>query len=230
MRQYRNEWKYCCGEGTLAALETRLGALLEADENSGKNGVYTVHSLYFDDYRCSCASDTEAGLSKRFKYRIRYYGDDARFIRLERKEKLYGRCRKESCLLTPEQYEKITSGDCADFIYEFPDTLLARFCTDILTYGFEPKVIIDYERTAFTELAANVRVTIDRNISASKDTENFLTRDYLAIPIQQKARHILEVKFDGILPSYIRRIISDRELSQTSFSKYYYGLCAVKRR
>ena len=39
----------------------------------------------------------------------------------------------------------------------------------------------------------------------------------------QVGLNVLEVKFDDILPSYIRNIIESFGFKQTSFSKYYYG-------
>ena len=39
----------------------------------------------------------------------------------------------------------------------------------------------------------------------------------------QAGLNVLEVKFDSILPSYIRKIVESYNFNQGSFSKYYYG-------
>ena len=216
MKIYRNEWKYQLPEAFLSSIEGRLRAVLNLDENSGSSGIYEIHSLYFDDLY-------DAGISDRYKYRIRYYGDDRSFIRLEKKEKKNGMCHKESCKLTLEEYEALVSGQVASLIYDTDKPLLRLFATEILAKGYRPKVIVDYERVAFVEAVSNVRITIDRNISASTSFDDFLSGDYERYPLLDQNKHVLEVKFDHILPSYIRNAINEKNLVQTSFSKYYLG-------
>ena len=228
MKQYRNEWKYCCSEEQLNMLSLRIKPILEPDVHSDENGKYTVHSLYFDDYGNSCALDNEASSSSRFKYRIRYYGDDSDKLFLERKEKHHGRCHKDFCAITPDEYEAFCSGDVSDLLYGDRDPLIKRFSYDIITRLFTPKAVIDYERVAFAEPISNIRVTFDTNISASPSTEDFRAGGYTTIPLQQKTRHILEVKFDSILPGYIKNMISSNEFQQTTFSKYYLGRCCLE--
>jgi len=42
-----------------------------------------VHSIYFDTFRMSLRADSEEGLNPRFKYRVRWYGEEAEAWRLE---------------------------------------------------------------------------------------------------------------------------------------------------
>lgn len=225
---YRNEWKYILPQASLCAIESRLKAILPVDENSDESGIYEIHSLYFDDLYNTSARENDAGISERYKYRIRYYGKDKDFIKLERKEKKNGMCHKDSCRLSLDEYERILSGQCADLIYETDKRLLKEFVAEILTKGYAPKAIVDYERVAFVEPITNVRITIDRNISSADNFDEFLTGDYIRYPLQDKHQHVLEVKFDAILPGYIRNVISDKNLVQTSFSKYYLGRKVLK--
>lgn len=219
---YRNEWKYVCHEADIISICERLRGILDFDEH-GNNGSYSIHSLYFDDYADTCALETEAGVGSRYKYRIRYYGDDPQFLRLERKEKLYGRCYKKSCRLSVEEYRYIINGEYDKLLYETENPVLQQFLICAMTRRFVPKVIIDYERTAFVEPITNIRITADRNISASYQVDEFLTGDYLKVPILEKNRHVLEVKFDYILPRAVRNVITKQNMIQTSFSKYYLG-------
>lgn len=202
------------------------------DAHSGADGRYEIHSLYFDDYQDTCVADNDAGASERAKYRIRYYGDYPSVLHLERKEKLHGRCYKESCPLSIDQYQMIVGGDASQLFWKTEIPLLKRFCTLCMTSVLCPKAVIDYERTAYVEEISNVRVTLDENISVSWEWSRFLDGDYLRYPVQERGQHVLEVKFDEILPAYIPHIINNRELIQTSFSKYYFGrkrLLAVMR-
>lgn len=223
MKKYRNEWKYCCTEKELTILEGRLAAILQLDTHTSANGKYAVRSLYFDDYRDSCVQDNDAGLGKRHKYRIRYYGDNTEYMRLERKEKENGMCHKTSCRIDRTEYEALVNGEVDKIFWQTEEELLKKFCAEIMARKFEPKLVVDYERTAFVEPTLNVRITLDKNIAASNEVSRFLDHTYQKYPLQEKERHVLEVKFDHILPGYIRQIAYMDYLQQTSFSKYYLG-------
>lgn len=196
---------------------------MEKDSHTPDNGRYLIHSLYFDDYKDTSVYTTNSGLSKRFKWRIRYYGDDLDYIVLERKEKINSRCHKKSCKLTLTEYDKIISGNITDIVYDTNKELLKELARDMLIYDYRPKVIVDYERIAYVEEITNVRITFDMKISASYELEHFLDGDYTKFYIQDTGENVLEVKFDDILPSYIRNIVESYGFNQTSFSKYYYS-------
>ena len=196
---------------------------MELDPHTPDNGRYLIHSLYFDDYKDTSVYTTNSGLSKRFKWRIRYYGDDLNYLILERKEKVDGRCHKKSCKLTLEEYEKIVSGNITDLVYDTKKHLIKELARDMLIYDYRPKVIIDYERIAYVEEITNVRITFDMKISSSYELDHFLDGDYTKFYVQKSGENVLEVKFDEIFPSYIRNIVESYGFIQTSFSKYYYG-------
>lgn len=229
IKEYRNEWKYRCMENDLCIIKNRLDAILEKDVHSSSDGKYEIHSLYFDDYRDTCVKENDAGISERVKYRIRYYGNAHDFMRLERKEKRDGRCLKKSCQISMDEYENILNGDVDKLVWETQKPLLRQFGVQCMTRQFSPKAIIDYERTAYVEEIANIRITLDENISVSDDLYQFLEGDYIKYPIQDKKEHVLEVKFDYILPNYIKRIITNRNLVQSSFSKYGLGRKKLQR-
>lgn len=222
-KTYRNEWKYYCTINDMEIIKNRLNAVLNRDFHSDDNGKYEIHSLYFDDYKDACVKENDAGISERVKYRIRYYGARCGFMRLERKEKHDSRCHKESCPISLEEYAKIVNGDADELFWQTENPLMRQFCVQCMTRRFEPKAIIDYERTAYVEEITNIRITLDENISVSDDLFHFLDGDYIRYPVQEKNRHVVEVKFDQILPSYIKHIVTNRNLVQTSFSKYGLG-------
>ena len=162
-------------------------------------------------------------MSERYKWRIRYYGSDLSYIVLEKKEKLEGRCHKKSIRITREEYDKIVSGDILDILYNTDKNLIKELAIAMLIKNYQPAVIVDYERIAYVEEITNVRITFDMRISASYELENFLDGDYQNFYILPSGMNLLEVKFDEILPSYIRNIVESYSYNQTSFSKYYYG-------
>ena len=204
-------------------LKSRLSEIMEIDSHTPPGGRYLIHSLYFDDYKDTSIYTTDSGLSDRFKWRIRYYGDDLSYIVLEKKEKKEGRCYKKSCKITIDEYNKIISEDASSLIFETEKKLIKELAVDMLINNYKPKIIIDYERIAYVEEITNVRVTFDIKISASYELENFLDGDYQSFYVLPSGVNVLEVKFDNILPSYIRNIIESYNFKQGSFSKYYYG-------
>ena len=207
----------------LEVIRERLDVLLSRDQYSNENACYAVHSLYFDDIFDSCAKENDGGTAVRFKYRIRFYNQFDGFLKLERKEKLFGMCRKKTAVLNEKQYGAIISGKAEDVFWSTENPVIRQFCVDIMTKGFAPKAIVDYERAAYVEPVTNVRVTLDLNVAASADVDRFLDLDYLRIPLQKTGEHVLEVKFDEILPGYIKNAVTLPAMVQTAFSKYYYA-------
>ena len=224
MSEFRNEWKYRCTDTELALLKSRLSPLLAHDRYSGEDGYYCVRSLYFDDYYNTCAKQNEAGLSDRFKWRIRYYsGVESKYLHLERKYKREGRGKKYSCALSEDEARALIAGHPEDVMWQNNNKVFRKFCIQMMTRRLEPKVIVEYDRIAFVEPTTDVRITFDKNICASNDFHEFLDGTFKRIPLQEKQTHILEVKFDDILPAYLRKTVESHGFIPTSFSKYYIG-------
>lgn len=175
---------------------------MELDSHTPPGGRYLIHSLYFDDYKDTSVYTTNSGLSKRFKWRIRYYGENLNYIVLEKKEKIESRCHKKSCEITIDEYKSIVSGNITDIVYDTNKELIKELACDMLMHYYRPKVIVDYERIAYVEEITNVRITFDMKISASYELEKFLDGDYQSYYVLPSGMNVLEVKFDSILPSY----------------------------
>lgn len=203
---------------------------MEHDSHAGRNGKYEIHSIYFDDYKDTCARENVAGERKRFKYRIRYYDNISDKLWLEKKEKVNNYCHKRKCAITLQEYLSIINGKSLEVFWNTQEQLLKEFCMDIVTKRFMPKVIINYEREAFVEIISNIRITLDCNISASDEIGQFLSGNYFRVPVMEKGKHVLEVKFDEVLPSYIKAVLQSDVLLQQSFSKYYLGRIALQEK
>ncbi|WP_028273533.1 polyphosphate polymerase domain-containing protein [Atopococcus tabaci] len=223
-KKYRNEMKYFCTDFDLDIVQSRLTPLVQLDPYTDEEyGNYVVRSLYFDDYDDNCLNHNEISIGRRKKYRIRYYGSQPDFLLLEKKEKENSMTHKTSCTINRNQYDQLYSGDVAALYWEAEDPLLKEFCLQIMMKRFAPKVIIHYERTAFIDFPGNVRVTMDRQISCSKELNRFLDGDYTRIPVLHAGQHLLEVKYDELLPDYIKQVVQLDSLEQATFSKYYMG-------
>lgn len=226
--EYRNELKFEVADFELAKIYFRLLPLMQCDRHQSREG-YMVRSLYFDDIYDSCMNEKENGVGYRTKYRIRIYNGDNGLIRLEKKIKYRQMTRKESQTVTRKECDALLSGDM-DFLTNMAaaeDSLLGELTAKMLYKKMEPKCIVEYDRFAFVEAVGNVRITFDRNITGSRQVEKFYEKELDGFPIMPVSRHILEIKFDELLPQHILQAVDLGNLQKQSFSKYYFTRTAV---
>ncbi|NLB78271.1 MAG: polyphosphate polymerase domain-containing protein [Clostridiaceae bacterium] len=223
---YRVEQKYIVTDADLMVLSKRLHGLVAQDIHQEGNS-YQIRSLYFDDIADSCLDENDAGIDQRYKYRIRHYDPNTDTMRLEIKEKKRGLTRKYSAMISREECKKIMEN-------ALPLQMDGRKVLNLLQLqmrcaNLRPKAIISYERTAFVHPTGNVRITFDRNISASKVCEDFLKPIVgNPVPVMPAGLHVLEVKYDELLPDYIANALNLGSLHQTAFSKYGLGRLALQ--
>lgn len=216
----RHELKYHINASDYVQLRARLQAVAKPDENAGDDGSYIVRSLYFDNYSDKAVVEKLSGLSRREKFRLRYYNDDTSFIRLERKSKANRLSYKENAAITLEQSVALLKGEYE--CLKTPDApLLMELYTKIRYQNLRPRSIMEYHREAYNYLAGNVRVTFDSNIRTSNNVTCFLNPHMTTIPAANTM--ILEIKYDGFLPDIIRDILQIGWRNQTEFSKYVVG-------
>ena len=106
----RHELKYSINALDDLVLAARLGKLFSRDPHAGSHGTYRVSSLYFDTPSDQALRQKISGADRREKFRIRYYGQDTSFIRLEKKIKIHGLCAKYSARLTESQVRLLLQG------------------------------------------------------------------------------------------------------------------------
>lgn len=219
IEKYRHELKYRIDEPQLAVIRARLEALMQYDPHV-ENGLYTIRSMYFDNYANRCFYENESGTDPREKYRIRIYNADDSRISLECKRKERGKTAKTSCILSMKDYDTILNDASLERIGESPE-LLRKFIVLIRTQRFRPATIVEYERTPFIYRVGNVRVTLDQNIRSSTHFSGFFDENLPTRQILAKGQHLLEVKYDELLPEFIKEALQLGNLQQTAFSKYY---------
>lgn len=219
-RKYRHEYKFLIDERQKAQIFYRLKGLLPIDSHVSEKGSYRISSMYFDDYRDSCYQQNESGINERSKYRIRIY-DISSIIRLERKSKKNGLTSKDMVILSREQADALLAGKTLPMDAENQPLMLQQFQALMLSKGFRPKTIVEYERIPFIYDQGNVRITLDMNLTSSMELDRFFEKDRLRYPVLPKGQQLLEVKYDEYLPTFIKEQLELGTLSQTSFSKYY---------
>ena len=215
----RHEEKFICPERQLQLIEHRLRAVMPSDINQ-KGDDYRIRSLYFDTADDRFYRESLDGVDKRHKYRIRFYNMNEDLFRLERKDTVGKLKQKSSAKLGKDTVRSLV---CGNTFSEPEDDILKEVYVLQQTEGLHPIAIVDYRRTAFTYPLGNVRITLDRDISCSYRIEDFLDEQALLYPVMPYKKHVLEVKYDKILPGFISSILDAGDLEQVSFSKYSYA-------
>ena len=213
----RHELKHSIRNGEDVILTSRLKKLFSHDENAGSHGIYRVSSLYFDTPTDLALRQKLDGVNRREKFRLRYYGDDLRFIRLEKKYKINGLCGKRSTRITQEQVKKLLSGEI-DFLLS-GDTLMQELYSKMKGQRLAPKTIVTYDREAFLFAPGNVRITLDRNVRTGLASLDFLNPQLHHVPVSEGLT-VLEVKYDEFLPEIVKMAVQVPNTQASAYSKY----------
>ncbi len=214
---YRHEWKYEINQADLLVLRQRLKAVASPDPHA-VDGKYMIRSLYFDNAADKALREKLDGISRREKFRIRFYNGDTSVIRLEKKSKTGGRGKKQSVNLTAVQVLDLVNGR-ADWMADSQEDLIRELYIKMRIQRLRPKIIVDYIREPFIFGPGNVRVTLDYDIRTGFRCEDFLNPACITVPAGD-APMILEVKWDNFLPDIIRDAIRLPGRQVTAFSKY----------
>lgn len=215
--EQRHEWKFEIDRLDLLLLRRRLGAVMRPDPHA-KNGRYFIRSLYFDTPEDRALREKLDGVSRREKFRMRYYDRDTSLIHLERKSKLAGLGSKQSARLSAEEARRLVDGDL-DWMRADSRGLVRELYVKMRTQGLRPRTVVDYTREPFAYAPGNVRVTLDYDIRTGLFATDFLDADLPTLPAPD-APILMEVKWDAFLPDPIRRAVALPGRRAAAFSKY----------
>ena len=217
MAQYRHEWKHEISLSDRIAIRQRLRAVAGTDVHA-EGGRYLVRSLYFDNLADKALREKLDGVSRREKFRIRYYNGDTGVIHLEKKSKQGSLGTKTTAVISSEEAQALVSGDL-DWMPCSGRPLVQELYSKIRSQGLQPKTIVDYIREPFVYAPGNVRVTLDYDLRTGLGCTDFLDPNCVTIPAGDSPT-ILEVKWDAYLPSVIRDAVQLKGCRSSPFSKY----------
>lgn len=216
-QQARHELKHEITYGDYLALRRRLLPVMQHDPHVGPDGLYRVHSLYFDNHNDKILREKLDGKAEREKFRIRYYNNDLDHIQLEKKYKNYGLGVKYNAPMTADQVRALLRGDTA-WMAESPHGLIRELYVKMKTETLRPRTTVDYVREPFLYSPGNVRVTFDSQIESAGADENFL-EPHAAIPAA-RGKIVLEIKYDRYLPALVAGLLDLGNFRAAVFSKY----------
>ena len=180
-----------------------------------------VNSLYFDDVGFSSVRDNLAGISRRNKFRLRWYGNQKNslpFFEVKTKNGRLG-CKTSYPIKSIENnlskltVDKITS-KC------IKDLMLHDIVFDM---HLVPTLQVNYEREYY-ETYDGIRITIDQDIQFF-DTQLHTTLDENnPFPYPFK---VMEIKFKPSMKETVAELIRPLHITPKRHSKYLIGLAVL---
>ena len=215
---YRCEKKYFMTMPEIYRLSGKLEQVMLKDEHNGSEG-YIIRSLYFDT---PFEGDYEAkidGIELRRKIRLRIYDPSADYAMLEMKQKEGGYQKKRSLKVSRNDAEAMISGrfDC---LLRYEDAFAAECFGVMNMYCYRPKTIVEYKRKAFIAKENKIRITFDSGIRATEADMSLFDPSLNMYPVLDPYNGVLEVKYNGFLLSYIKKLVNGANRSELSVSKY----------
>ncbi|MBC8465739.1 polyphosphate polymerase domain-containing protein [bacterium] len=230
----RKEYKYYVRIEHLDILRSRLLEYMTYDDYCkypNEKHHYTVRSIYLDDRDMRFYYEKMDGVKIRKKVRIRTYNtaEDNFPAFLEIKRKFNDFIYKERVKTTLDQTPTLLNGGFpnleggnSNFLER---SVLNKFVYLIKRRELTPKVLITYEREAFQGVDdQNVRVTFDMNVrSFLYPNMGQIFREQYLKPLTDST-FILEIKFTGRMPIWIRNIVREFKIRVEAISKYCNGI------
>lgn len=214
----RHELKHTISYEDYLIISNRLKTFMVQDQHVSADGKYDVHSLYFDNIWNKALMEKINGVDCREKFRIRYYNQEYKFIKLEKKSKMHGLCDKKAEILSMEEVNSICLGKY-DFLKDKCEGLYLELYSKMQYEILRPRCIVHYAREPYIYAPGNVRVTFDYNLSMSPHVNSFFNLHAGKIPIQPGVI-IMEVKWDAYLPDNVLKSVRVPNRKTESYSKY----------
>lgn len=220
---YRHEIKYFINKRQAVELSLFLRRYLTLDSNAALNdtGSYWIRSLYFDTHNNQDYYEKILGHHTRKKIRLRIYDLSETRVKLEVKNKYNNFILKESVLISREDAVRIIHGD-SNGLLKYNECVANKVFACMHQNLYRPKVIIDYYREAYLYPFENIRITLDKHLSAAFSDALF-EEDLCMLPVFNKDIFVLEVKYNHMLPVFVQKVLSTFSIQKSQISKYCLG-------
>lgn len=217
----RHELKYFINDMQYAILSNILDHTLHRDPNGDECNEYHVRSLYFDSVFDNALYDKLSGVPAREKYRIRIYNMRDNKILLECKSKMGSLISKRSVVIPKDLGLQLIAGDPTG-LERTRSGLLRDMFREMTLNLSRPVVVVDYIREAYLHPAEEVRITFDKQLRTGMKHFDIFDPLLPTISPLDDPLTILEVKYNSVLPPYIRDLLTTycRNPMSSAISKY----------
>ncbi|MEG0742328.1 MAG: polyphosphate polymerase domain-containing protein [Clostridia bacterium] len=202
----RHELKFFINPIEYHVLSRVLDQTLQRDPNGDANNEYHIRSLYFDGIFNEAAQDKVSGVKNRDKYRIRIYNFSDKLIRMECKTKVGALISKRSVAIPKLLAEQLIAGDPTG-LERTRSGLLRDVYREMKIDLLRPVVLVDYVREAYLHPAEEVRITFDKQLHTGLGSVDLFNPYVPTISPFDHNELILEIKFNRMMPPYIRDLL-----------------------
>lgn len=233
----RSEHKYLVNETTAVALRSFVRAYLTPDRYmpAGDSEGYHVHSLYLDSPWHELYRETTDGVKNRYKLRMRFYNESASSpVFLEVKSRTTDAIHKLRAVVSKSSAMALLTGmtlTSQDLINPSEKSIVAleEFRRRMTCLSARGCAFVSYHREAYMGLhLEEVRVTFDRHIAGLPydPTTGFRLPTERAEVFPDQV--VVELKYAGRVPAWMRDLVRDFGLQRTSFPKYVHAVDALR--
>jgi len=215
----RHELKFLINYGEYVHLSRTLDCVLNRDTAGDEYNDYAVRSLYFDTVFDDFLYEKIDGVGSRKKYRIRIYNFSDKLIKLECKSKLGSLISKQSLGIPRDLADQLIACD-PTALDKTSAPLLHDMYREMKTRLLRPVVIVDYVREAYTHPAEEVRITFDKKLHTGLLRTDMFNQYLPTVPALDHNLIVLEIKFNRVLPDYIRSLLTGISADHCAVSKY----------
>ena len=217
----RHELKFFISRMEYEILSRVLDKVLHRDPNGDEKNEYHIRSLYFDSFFNDALIDKIDGVKNRDKYRIRIYNHTDKLIRMECKTKVGSLISKRSIAIPKLLAEQLIAADPTG-LERTGSGLLRDVYREMKLNLLRPVVLVDYVREAYLHPAEEVRITFDKQLRTGLSSIDLFNPYVPTISPFDNDDLILEVKYNRVLPPYIRDLLCTyvHRAQNSAISKY----------
>ena len=212
----RIELKYLINSEQQRYLLEEMKRYMKEDEF----GKSVINSLYFDTPDFYLVRRSLQKPAYKEKLRIRSYG------RANHETKVFIELKKKYKSVVYKRRIKLSEGEAMDYmernIYSKEQSQILKEIDYFkkLHANLSPKMLISCDREAFfAKDDSEFRITFDKNIKYRQDNLSLCDK-ISGNPIINDDEALMEIKVVGGMPIWMTRLLSEKRIFKTSFSKY----------
>lgn len=219
----RYEKKYLMDKETFLWLTEQIKLHMNPDKYNKDGKLYNIANIYYDTPTDALIRASVEKPVYKEKLRLRSYGvpglDDEVFLEIKKKYKGLVNKRRTRLKLS-EAYALVNDGILPKEAPYINRQVLNEIQYFLKTYELLPKVYLTYDRMAFFDKEDNdFRVTFDTNIRTRRDDVGLEKGNHGELLIGNDL-WLMEVKSSTAVPLWFTKLLSEKEIYATSFSKY----------
>lgn len=221
----RYELKYHISQSKAEVIAQFIKPYIKLDHYSQlqPGGAYPVVTLYLDSANLQLCRQSLEGHKNRFKLRIRSYTNEVDYPRFfEIKRRVNTIIMKSRARVMPQDIEAVLAGGFMPAMsYSDEQQRLKQFRLYMNSINASPVVRVRYKRRAYEGDSDNrVRITFDRELCYNVGDTADISFDGPGWQRYGNEGVILEIKFTGRYPVWLKQMVQCFDLRAQSISKY----------